>query len=93
MALPLTHTFSARQLQSEMVAGKYPKLRWFQFGGMSAPHNGHQFAPTWTQQSGSMSYSAAGSQTTHTWFNSSFGASILPRCEHHQTQPPCQPGE
>ena len=93
MALPLTHTFSAGQLQAEMRAGKYDRLRWYQFGGMSAPHTGHQFAQTWTQQSGSMSYSAASSQTTHTWFNSSFGAAILPRCEHHQTQPPCQPGE
>jgi len=65
MALPLTHTFSARQLQSEMVAGKYPKLRWFQFGGMSAPHTGHQFSPLWTQHEGSMSYQPFGSGTNH----------------------------
>lgn len=94
MALPLTHTFSARQLQSEMVAGKYPKLRWFQFGGMSAPHTGHQFSPLWTQHEGSMSYQPFGSGTTHTWFNASFAGAIKPVCEHHRDQnPPCGPGE
>ena len=34
MALPLVHTFSAKQLQGQMLAGKYSKLRFFQFGEM-----------------------------------------------------------
>lgn len=94
MALPLQHTFSAKQLQAEMMAGKYDNLRWFQFGGMSAPHNGHQNFPTWTQQSGSMTYVQFGSEESHSWFNSSFAAAVAPRCEHHHDmQPPCQGGE
>jgi hypothetical protein len=30
MALPLTHTFSAKSLQAELLAGKYSQLRFFQ---------------------------------------------------------------
>jgi hypothetical protein len=94
MALPLLHTFSAKQVQEEMQAGKYSKLRFFQFGGMQAPHNGHQVAPTWTQQTGALSYTAFGSHTSHTWFNASFASPIEPVCEHHRDQhPPCGPGE
>ena len=90
MALPLTHTFSAKSLQAEMLGGKYDELRFFQFGGMSAPHTGHQYAPTYTQQSGSMSWTPYGSKQSHTWFNASFSAGVQPVCEKCRDQsPPC----
>ena len=57
-----------------MLAGKYNKLRFFQFGGMNAPSVGHQKQPTYIQQEGAMSYTAYGGQRRHTWFNATFSA-------------------
>ena len=85
MALPLTHTFSAKSLQAEMLAGKYNKLRFFQFGGMQAPSVGHQPSPTYTQHNGAMTYTPFGGQPAHTWFNATFSAAIPPVCEHHRS--------
>jgi sialate O-acetylesterase len=87
MALPLVHTFSAKALQAEMLAGKYDKLRFFQFGGMKAPSVGHQPTPTYTQHSGAMTYSPAGSAVSHSWFNATFVAAVPPTGDKHDLGP------
>jgi hypothetical protein len=87
MALPLVHTFSAKNLQAEMLAGKYNKLRFFQFGGMKAPSVGHQLTPTYTQHSGAMTYKPAGSAMSHSWFNATFVAAVPPSGDKHDLGP------
>ena len=82
MALPNTHSYSAKTLQAQMQGGKYSQLRWFQYQGMhgSKPQgtdNGQAggYAPMWTRQTGAKSYWPPGNGTAaRTWFNASYGA-------------------
>lgn len=85
MALPNTHSYSAKQLQAQMLAGKFDKLRWFQFEGMSGGKigQGGSYSPMWTRQTGSSTYHPPGNGTTaQTWFNASYGAAFAPQCPH-----------
>jgi hypothetical protein len=61
MALQSMHDYSAKGLRAQMAAGKFKKLRWFQFEGMRNPppssaNSGTAYAPTWTRQTGSQAY-------------------------------------
>ncbi len=60
MALSTTHSYSAKGLRAQMAAGKFKKLRWFQFESMGGGKSGTAYAPMWTRQTGSKSYAAPG---------------------------------
>ena len=83
MALPNTHSYSAKLLQTQIQGGKYSKLRWFQFQGMSGgkPQDEDHgqpggFSPMWTRQTGASSYYNTNDTEIQTWFNASYGAAI-----------------
>ena len=83
MALPNTHSYSAKLLQTQIQGGKYSKLRWFQFQGMSGgkPQDEDHgqpgaFSPMWTRQTGASSYYSTNDTERQTWFNASYGAAI-----------------
>lgn len=60
MALSTTHSYSAKGLRAQMAAGKFKKLRWFQFESMGGGRSGTAYSPMWTRQTGSRAYSAPG---------------------------------
>ena len=93
MALPNTHSYSAKQLQAQMLSGKFDKLRWFQFEGMSGGKigQGGSYSPIWTRQTGASTYHPPGNGTNpHTWFNASYAAAFPPQCPHGGDPATCQ---
>jgi len=88
MALSNTHSYSAKQLQAEMVRGRFDKLRWFQFESMGGGKSGTRYAPVWARQTGASFYQPPGNGTKKkTWFNASYGAGIAPQCPHAGDDP------
>ena len=87
MALQAIHDYYATTLQAEMQAGKYSKLRWFRFEGMSSDKGdgpdgkSDSTYPLWVRHMGEAAFASACGDTycdgtdRHTWFNASFGAS------------------
>jgi hypothetical protein len=83
MALPNTHSYSAKSLQAQMLGGKFGNLRFFQYEGMSGGKigAGGSYSPLWTRQTGSSSYRYPGNGTVkRTWFNASYAAAFPKVC-------------
>jgi hypothetical protein len=83
MALPNTHSYSAKSLQAQMLDGKFRNLRFFQFEGMSGGKigAGGAYAALWTRQTGSSTYRHPGNGTVkRTWFNASYAAAFPKLC-------------
>ena len=55
MALEAFYTFSADQLKEEVLAGKYTKLRLFEYGGMGYNCSLASWTPTWVTAQNSVS--------------------------------------
>ena len=99
MALQTIHSYSAMTLQAAMQSGKYSKLRWFRFEGMSADKNdgpdgkSDSTYPLWVRHMRQAAFASACGNTycvgttRRSWFNASFGAAY-PQMNGHPSLGP-----